>query len=139
MAANTQPIFSLTPNTSFARVAGANTARDGSGTMSVALTAGTNGTRIDRITITSAQATPAANSAMVARIFVSNTSGTNYRLYREIVMAAVTASNTVIGSTNTINIPGGLVINSGQLIGVTISVYAGVQDQMDFIIEGADF
>lgn len=139
MAANTNPIFTLTPNTAFARAAAANTARDGSGVIITALTAGLNGTRVDRITITSAQATAALNSAMVARIFVSNTIGTNFRLYREVALSAVTASTTVIGSTQTINIAGGLIISSGQLIGVTISVYAGAQDQMDFVLEGGDF
>lgn len=139
MAANTTPIFALTPQTSFARSAAANTARDGSGTIITACTAAINGTRIDRITITSAQATAALNSAMVARIFISDTSGLNYRLYKEVVLSAVTASATVIGSTATITIQGGLLLKSGQLLGVCTSVYAGVQDQVDFVVEGSDY
>lgn len=139
MAANVQPIFVLTPNVGFARVAAANVARDGSGTTPTAFTAGANGSRVDRITITSAQATAAANSAMVARVFITDTGGINNRLYKESVMAAVTASNTAIGSTATINIAGGLFLKSGQLLTVAQSLFAGVQDQMDYIVEGGDY
>jgi hypothetical protein len=122
----------------FARLAAANTARDGSGVVATGFTAGSSGSRIDKITVTSAQATAAASSGMVVRIFISDTSGTNYRLYKEVALATVTASNTAIGATTTITIAGGEVLASGQLVGCTISIYAGVQDQMDFIISGGD-
>lgn len=139
MTANTVPIFTLTPNTARLRLSAANTARDGSGTIGTAFTAGSNGSRVDRITFTSAQATAAANSAMVGRVFVSDTSGANYRLYQEIVISAVTASNTVVGARSQIVFPGGLMLLSGQLVGAIISVYAGAQDQIDVVTEGGDY
>ncbi|MFY8165200.1 MAG: hypothetical protein ACOVJ8_01330 [Sediminibacterium sp.] len=47
MPANTTPIFVLTPNTSTATIDAANTARDGSGTLVTAFTAGASGSRVD--------------------------------------------------------------------------------------------
>lgn len=140
MAANTTPIFVGTPAMGFARLTGANTARDGSGTNIATLyTAATNGSRIDRITFTSAQATAAASSNMVGRVFVTDTAGANPRLRSEVAIATVTASNTAIGATQTINFTGGLILKSGQILQVSISVYAGAQDQMDVIAEGGDY
>ena len=137
--ANVQPIFVLTPNVGQQRLAAANTARDGSGTVPTAFTAGASGSRVDRIVFTSAQATAAASSAMVGRIFISDTAGANFRLYKEIAIVTATASTTVVGATQTITNTNGLILKSGQLLGCTISVYAGVQDQMDVTCEGGDF
>lgn len=139
MAVNTNPVFTLTPNTARQRLAAANTARDGSGTTPTAFTAGTNGSRVDSITWTSAQASAAANSAMVGRVFVTDTSGANNRLIAEIAIPAITASNTVIGSTLTYYWPGGLFLLSGQLLTVCQSIFAGVQDQMDIVTRGGDY
>lgn len=139
MAANTTPIFPLTPNIGFARLSAANTARDGSGSITTVFTAGANGSRVDQIIWTSAQATAAANSAMVGRIFVTDTSGTNPRLIGELAISAVTASNTAIGAQQIYTFVGGLVLASGQLIKVCQSVYASAADQMDVIAKGADY
>ncbi len=139
MAANTTPIFPLTPVVGYARVAAANTARDGSGTITTLVTGDTDGTRIDYIVITSAQASAAANSAMVCRVFITDNAGANPRLLREIQLAAVTASNTVVGSTQTIFFPNGLVLPSGVILKVAQSVYAGAQDQVDYLAFGGDY
>jgi hypothetical protein len=140
MAANTNPIFVLTPNVGFARVAAANTSRDGTGAVTVAFTAAANGSRVDRITVTaSSTGSTATNQAMIARIFISDTGGTNYRIYKEQALASTAASTTVIGATATINILGGLFLASGQKIAVTISAYATNVDQMDFVVEGGDY
>lgn len=139
MPANTTPIFVLTPKIGHARVAAANTAADGSGALVTLFTAGTDGSRVDRITIRNSQVTAAASSAMVVRVFITDTSGNNPRLYSEATLAAVTRSNTVIGSTTTITILGGLILASGQLIQVCQSVYGGAQDQNDFTAEGGDY
>lgn len=135
MAANLNPIFGLTPNTGRARLAAANTARDGSGTVATLVTAGANNTRVDKIVVTSAQATAAASSGMVAKLFISDTAGANYRMLQEQLLATVTASTTAIGATATFSFPGGELLLSGQLIGAIISVYAGAQDQMDFVVQ----
>ena len=48
---NTSPIFTLVPNVGFARLAAANTARDGSGTVTTIFTAGTEGSLLNKITL----------------------------------------------------------------------------------------
>lgn len=148
MSANTTPIFTLTPHILRQRVAVANTARDGSGTVNAlllddnatAFTGSISGTRIDKVTVTSAQASATANSAMVARLFLSDSAGANYRLVCEVAVTAVTASNTAIGATFPFVLPNGfLIVPSGCKLGVTQSIYAGVQDQMDYIANVADY
>jgi len=139
MPANTTPIFTLTPNCPVVNIAAANTARDGSGTLVTLFTAGANGSRIESVTFTSAQATAALNSAMVGRVFLTDNAGANPRLISEITIAAVTASNSVIGAASTISFSNGLIIPTGCLLKATISVYAGVQDQMQVVARGGDY
>lgn len=139
MAANTSPIFTLTPNCPVVAVAAANTARDGSGTLVTLFTAGANGSRVESITFTSAQATAAVNSAMVGRVFLTDDTGANPRLISEVVIAAVTASNTVIGAASTISYSNGLIIPTGCILKVAQSIYAGVQDQMHVVARGGNY
>lgn len=139
MPANTQPIFTLTANTPTAVIAAANTTKDGSGTLVTLFSAGSNGSRVDSVTFTSAQATVAVNSAMVGRIFLTDTSGNNPRLVGEVAILAVTGSNTAIGAQYTYTFTNGLFMASGQILKVSQSVYAGVQDQMHVYAKGGDF
>ena len=135
----TNPNFTFTPRATGSRIAAANTARDGSGTLVTSFTAGASGSRLDFITFTSAQLTPAASSLRIMRVFLTDTSGLNPRLIQEVSLPAVTASNTAIGATATITFTNGLVIAAGQLVQTTQSVYAGVQDQTDVLSRGGDF
>jgi len=139
MPANTSPIFTLTPKAATANIAAANTARDGSGALVTLFTSGANGSRVDFITFTSSQATAAANTSRVQRVFLSDESGLNPRLISEIVLSAVTASNTAIGATTTITFTNGLIINAGQIISVSRSVYGGAQDGTDVLLRGGNF
>jgi hypothetical protein len=137
MAVN--PQFTATPRATGSRVSASNTSRDGSGSLVTSFTAGASGSRLDFITFTSAQATAAASSLRIMRVFLTDTSGLNPRLISEVSLPAVTASNTAIGATATITFTNGLVIAAGQLIQTTQSVYAGVQDQTDVLSRGGDF
>tara|TARA_R110000868_G_scaffold178984_1_gene418915 strand:- start:182 stop:601 length:420 start_codon:yes stop_codon:yes gene_type:complete len=139
MAANTVPIFTLTPNTVTASISAANTASDGSGSLVTLFTAGANGSRVDSITFQNAQIALAASSAMVCRVFVTDTSGANPRLISEVAQAAATRSASVIGATTTITYGNGLLLASGQLLKVIQSVYAGVQDLQHAIARGGDY
>jgi thiamine pyrophosphokinase len=139
MPANTTPIFTLTPKAATARIAAANTARDGSGTLVSLFTAGANGSRVDFVTFTSSQVTAAASAARVQRVFLSDESGLNPRLISEVVMSAVTASNTAIGATTTITFTNGLIINAGQIISVSQSVYGSAADATDVLLRGGNF
>lgn len=99
MAANTSPIYLLTPNIVItAVVTGANTATDGTGTTTLCFTGGTNGSRLDGINFQAL----GTNAATVARVFVNNGStpatATNNNMIGDFPMAATTASNsTAIG------------------------------------------
>ena len=140
MAANTEPIFTITPNIGQAISTGtANTASDGSGSMATLFTAGINGSRIERITYQNAQNAPAASSAMLIKIFLTNTSGENPRLLSEIAVPAATRTASAVGASGTLLFTNGLVIPSGTLVKVAQSVYAGDNDLMHFTAEGGNF
>lgn len=139
MPLNINPIFVLTPKTVAAEITAANTARDGSGDLVSLFTAGINGSRVDFITFNSAQATAAASSAMVGRVFITDTAGLNPVLLSEIALPTITASNTVIGQTQTIFYSNGLLLDAGQELKVAISVYAGVQDKFQVIARGGNY
>lgn len=139
MPANTIPIFILTPETTSATISAANTARDGSGTLVPVFTGGTFGSRVDFITFFNAQTTATTSSAMVARVFVTDTAGLNPRLLNEVTLASVAASNTVVGANNTIFYSNGLLLSSGQQIQVSKSVHAGQQDTVQVIVRGGDY
>ena len=139
MAANTQPIFTLTPNATVSLIAAANTDRSGAGTLVTAFTAGANGSRVDFITFTSSQATAAASAARVQRVFLTDTAGLNPTLIQEIVLAAVTASATAIGATSTITFTNGLVINTGQIIKVSQSIYGSAADGTAVLVRGGNY
>ena len=131
MAANTTPIFTKQGNFTPARIAAANTASDGSGTLVTLVTAVTDGTRVDGVRFINSQATAAASGAKVLRIFLTDTGGINPRLIGEVAMTAATRSNTVIGATSIYTFDQAIIMQSGQLILVCMSVYAGAQDQTD--------
>lgn len=139
MPANTSPIFALTPRAVTATIASAVTNRDGTGTITEVMTAGSSGTRIDFITFNSAQATPAASAARVQRVYITDTSNANPRLISEVVLPAVTASGTTIGATATITYTNGLILASGQRLLVSQSVYGSVADTTQVLVRGGDY
>lgn len=139
MPANTSPIFTLTPVAATSTIAAANTARDGSGSLVTAFTAGANGSRVDFITFTSSQATAAASAARVQRVFLTDTAGLNPILIQEVAFSAVTASNTAIGATATITFTNGLIINAGQIIRVSQSVYGSAADGTSVLVRGGNY
>ncbi len=140
MTANVNPLFVLTPNTGFARVTAANTAADGSGALSDLFAGGSSGSLVWRLRWSNSQASAAASSNMVIRFWLTDSGGSNPRLIYETTLAGATRSTTAVGASGTYTWPGtGLFIASGQHLKVTQSVYAGAQDQMDYIAEGGDY
>jgi hypothetical protein len=99
MTANTNPIFITTPSSGIAAfVTGANTATDGTGTVSTVFTAGANGGILQGIRVKG----NGTNSASVMRVFLNNGSSasttTNNALIGELPLAATTgANNAAIG------------------------------------------
>ena len=84
---SSQAQYASVPRCGIGQVNAANPHRDGTGTMGTILTAGANGSRIDRIVV---QAT-GTTTAGVVRLFVND--GTSSRLYCELPVAAITASS----------------------------------------------
>jgi hypothetical protein len=125
------PIFLVTPHYASVMMSAADTDRDGSGdSLYTLFTAGANGSRIDGVQFISSQASAAANSAMVCRIYVTDASGNNPMLRGEVVLPAVTASNTAVGAVATYSFVNGLILEAGRVVKVTQSLYAGVQDKL---------
>lgn len=139
MAANTKPIFINQGNVKPARISAANTASDGSGSLVTVVTADVDGTRVDGVRFRNSQVTAAASSAMVHRIFLSDTAGTNYRLIGEIATAAATRSASAIGATSVYTFDQPIIMLSGQIIAVCQSVYAGARDQFDVCAFAGDY
>ena len=125
MPANFQPIFALTPETSFATVTAATTDRTGA-TMTntvTLLTATTNGTKITQIGAKVA----GTNTPTLVLIFISDTTGANFKLFDEIGLTAVTAS-TSVSSQRAVTTYSDLQLKAGQVVkvGITVAVAAGV-------------
>ena len=89
MAANLQPLFPLTPVIGLQDIATANTARDGTGTIADLLTAGSNGTIVNRVTMRARVTTTVG----VIRLFIKISS--TYYLFEEVLVTAITPSTTV--------------------------------------------
>lgn len=139
MAANTTPIFIKQGNFTVGRIAAANTASDGSGALVTIVTAQTDGTRVDGVRFINSQATAAASGAKVLRVFLSDTAGANFRLVGEVAMGAATRSTTVIGATAIYTFDQPIIMKSGQIMSVCMSVYVGVQDQTDACAFAGDY
>lgn len=139
MPANTSPIFTLTANCGGVTISSANTARDGSGTLIDCFTAATNGTLLYRMTFTNASTSVGAAVAKIIRIWITDATGSNPFLYKELPLVALTSSNTAIGQSTQLVISDGLFLKSGQKIQITQSLRATVADDTDVVWEAGDY
>lgn len=110
MAANTSPIFPLTPNIGLGQVSSANTNRDGTGSAPTIFTAGANGSRVEEAVIEA----PGTTTAGVIRVYLND--GTNTRLIDEILVSAITPSSTVAAFRATIPSLAGKIIPTGWVL-----------------------
>lgn len=95
MAANSVQ-FAATPGIALAQVSAANTNRDGTGTVVTVLAGSATGRRINKITTKGI----ATSTAGMVRLYLYD--GTNTRLYREVLVTAITASASVAAFANEI-------------------------------------
>lgn len=86
---STTPIFTATPRAAIKQISSGNTNRDGSGTLVDIMSAGSSGTRIERVEITARGVTTAG----VVRLFLND--GTTSFLIRELLVTAITPSTSV--------------------------------------------
>lgn len=113
MAANTLPVFVLTPNALPALISAANTERIySSGTLVTVVTAGANGTRIEALKAIAEGTTTAG----VIRYWITDAAGANPKLFEERLVAAITPSTTVKVFEDFWALDRPIVLASGQLL-----------------------
>lgn len=102
----TAPVFYTTPFTAVAAISTANTNRDGSGTLGTVKTAGSDGTKIERVI---AQAAGTTTAGMV-RLYIHD--GSTARLIDEIPVTAITvgASTPAFRAERDCSLPGSLLV-----------------------------
>lgn len=134
MAANTTPIFPLTPVVGFGKITTANNVYDGTGTQVTLITGGTNGTRLDSFKVKAL----GTNSQTVLRLFLNNgsdsTIASNNTLIAELTIgnSAANASSQLSEAYTVplnISIPNGYNLNAciGTTIasGISVTVFGG--------------
>ena len=129
MAANTNPIFALVPLVTSVTITATTTDKSGATNTNIKTlyTAATNGTKITQIGFKCV----GNSSAGIFLIWITDTSGANPILFEEILIAAVTSSNTV-ATYKAVNNYSDLELKSGQQIWVgatvvTTSIYGFAQ------------
>jgi hypothetical protein len=132
MPANTTPIFALTPQLDWARITATTTDKTGGtpANLQTLVIAATNGTKVTQIGFKFV----GTSTAGTLLIFITDTDGTTLRLFDEILITAVTSSNTAL-SARQVNFYSDLQLKSGQriLVGATtvntnIDVFAQIGD-----------
>jgi len=139
MAKNTTPIFVLdgigVPQFS----AAANLGSDGSGSLVTLVTAGADGALVTSVTFRNAQLTQAASSAMLGKLFLSDAAGANPQIVGEVLIPAATRGAGTLGATATFTFAPSLLMQPGQILYFTQSVYAGAQDRLAAIAFGGQY
>lgn len=132
MAANTTPIFSLTPKNFYASTGtSANTALDGTGTVVTLGTAGADGAYVSKLRLTHL----GTNVATVVRIYINNgsTNATpaNNALIKEVSMLANTLDQTA--ASVAVEVPLDLRLAAAHKLNVTIgtSIASGIMVEAD--------
>lgn len=123
------PAFAATPRLAVGQISAANTGRDGTGTVVTVFTAGASGSRVYRIDISPVGTTTAG----IVRLFIHD--NTNYRLFREVLIAAKTPSGTVAADTTTITFPDG--IQLPNLYSIRASTHNA--ETFNLFVEGGDY
>jgi hypothetical protein len=119
MAANTKPIFALTPEMKLGAITATTTDKSGATTTNLIdlLTGTTDGTKVTQIKYKHV----GNSSAGLFLVFITDTAGANPRLHAESAFVAVTSSTTVATAEGTLFFRD-LQLKSGQkiLVGATV-------------------
>jgi hypothetical protein len=125
----TAPVFVGVPKTWQAAISAANTNRDGSGTLVTLVSAGTSGSRIDKLrAVASGTTTPG-----VIRYFISD--GTNKYLIKERLVAAITPSALVAVYEDDVTFGDGLVLP----VGWSLAAATHNAESFKVFAQGGDF
>lgn len=141
MPMNTAPVYTLTPNIGWANIvaADANTALNGTGTMSTVFTAGSNGSMVNCIKVKSSTTT-ATSAAGILRIFINNGSTNATDTNNTLVSEQLLTANTASATANTINycFPLNIQLPAGYKIICTVSTMAA-STGWQMTCEGGDY
>ena len=116
MAAN--PAFIGTPRLTVASLSAANTALDGTGTITSLMTGAATGTRVLEINMQCS----ATSAAALVNIFLSTDSGSTWTLFDQIAVTAATVSNTVRANRNIATYTNLILPDATYRIGVTTTI-----------------
>lgn len=119
MAANTDPIFALRPNTPSAEITATTTDKSGATATNIKdlVTAATDGTKVTRIKFKHV----GNSSAGTFLVWITDTSGANLRIAYETTYSAITSSTTVASAEGELII-NDLQLKAGQMIKVGATV-----------------
>lgn len=132
MTANLNPVFTLNPNVGTGALATAEASLTAPSTVVTILTAGANGTMLERVTVHGT----ATSAAALVRLFLYD--GAAYHLFEELVVPVAVVSTTVAAfdiASSKITPATPLVLPSGWSLRATITVSQTAQ----VIAEGGDF
>ena len=76
---------------------------------------------------------------MVQRVFITDAAAANPRLISEVATPTITPSNTAVGAQSIVNFTNGLLVQSGQQVKVSQSIFAGAQDTFHVLAKGGDY
>lgn len=116
------PQFISTPRVATVNIATANTAIDGTGTITTLIAGSSSGTRILEIVAKGA----ATGAACLVNVFLSTDGGTTWRIFDTISLAAATVSATVASARTSTLYTNVLLASSSHVIGVTVTVSQSV-------------
>jgi hypothetical protein len=114
----TTPAFIGTGRAASVNVSAANTATDGSGSITTLISGAAGGTRILEVTAKCA----ATSAAAVVNIFLSVDSGTTWRIFDSIAISAITQSTTTAGFKSSILYDTLLLADTTHRLGVTTTI-----------------
>lgn len=114
----TTPAFIAKPRHGVASLASANTAIDGTGTITTLLTGAATGTRVLEVDVKAA----ATSAAAVINLFISLDGGSTWHLYDSITLSAVTPSTTVASARNLLTFANLVLPDANARLGCTTTI-----------------
>lgn len=114
----TTPAFIATARVAAVSLSSANTATDGTGTITTLIAGASTGTRILEIDVKQS----ATSAAAIVNIFLSTDGGTTWKVFDSITVSAVSQSNTVAGSRAFTSYANLILPSSQYVLGVTTTI-----------------
>ena len=114
----TTPQFISTPRIAHANTATANTAIDGTGTITEVIQGATGGTRVLELVVKLA----ATSAAAQVNLFLTTDSGTTWRVFDSITVSAATVSTTVASNRTSRTYANLLLASSAHRVGFTTTI-----------------